>query len=69
MKTGNPRSLGSWCIKGTEESTLDNGFVGSFDAQEEPKVSLESDFNSAYGASLRNLRSIIRHGYVVIELF
>ena len=29
----NLRSLRSWCVKGTKESTLKKGFFGSFDAQ------------------------------------
>ena len=28
----NPRSLGSWCVRGIEESNLQIGFFGSFDA-------------------------------------
>ena len=28
----NPRSLRSWCVKGTEESISQSGFFGSFDA-------------------------------------
>jgi len=33
IRISDPRSLGSWCIKGTDESmTMQIGFVGSFDA-------------------------------------
>ena len=31
INQSNPRSLGSWCVKGTEESSSGQGFFGSFD--------------------------------------